>query len=452
MVFNSALCAANLNLAYPAAGQSRPHAPTSICGTPVSYDANGNTLSYDVDGAGPLAARTVVYDGENRPLSITRSGTAARFAYGPDGSRALKAFGSITRHFFSGDELTVDHASSQGLLATTLHADIRREGLATDYLLKDHLASNRLTLRHGPASTQRHDYGPFGQPLTSNGSVVATGKGYINERFDPETGLQYLNARYYDPLLGRFITPDWWDPVLRGVDFNRYAYAGNDPVNASDPTGHCWTCETQDDWDAYNYDQAENYYSRAESIRNGTDFTGGLRSYWGADRTFDEYGDDYASRIGKPAAQQGISPEAKSTLAAGGAIVGGAAGSKFGGVPSGPFRSFNSFSELKRTLGPAKPGNVWGHFVEQCQGNCTRAAFPSKMINNTGNVVQMPKAVNQAMADFYSSKTPFSGGKTVRDWLNSQSFKKQQEFARKTYREMMEKYEKTGGKGKQWWK
>jgi RHS repeat-associated protein len=132
----------------------------------------------------------------------------------------------------------VDLASPQGLLSTTLHADVRREGLATDYLLKDHLASNRLTLRHGPASIQRHDYGPFGQPLTSNGSTLATGKGYINERFDPETGLQYLNARYYDPLLGRFLTPDWWDPMLQGVDINRYAYAANDPVNFSDANGH----------------------------------------------------------------------------------------------------------------------------------------------------------------------------------------------------------------------
>jgi uncharacterized protein RhaS with RHS repeats len=50
--------------------------------------------------------------------------------------------------------------------------------------------------------------------------------------------LQYLNARYHDPLLGRFITPDWWDPILRGVDVNRYAYANNDPVNLSDPNGH----------------------------------------------------------------------------------------------------------------------------------------------------------------------------------------------------------------------
>jgi RHS repeat-associated protein len=68
--------------------------------------------------------------------------------------------------------------------------------------------------------------------------VALQGKGYINERFDPETGLQYLNARYYDPLLARFITPDTWDPDIPGVDINRYAYAGNDPVNGIDPSGH----------------------------------------------------------------------------------------------------------------------------------------------------------------------------------------------------------------------
>jgi RHS repeat-associated protein len=90
----------------------------------------------------------------------------------------------------------------------------------------------------GGQATSRHDYGPFGNPLTSNGSTVLNGKAYINERFDAETGLQYLHARYYDPLRGQFLSPDTWDPILAGVDFNRYAYAGNDPINFSDPSGH----------------------------------------------------------------------------------------------------------------------------------------------------------------------------------------------------------------------
>ncbi|MDF1585418.1 RHS repeat-associated core domain-containing protein, partial [Marinimicrococcus flavescens] len=41
-----------------------------------------------------------------------------------------------------------------------------------------------------------------------------------------------------DPQLGRFIQPDWWDPTIPGVGTNRYAYALNDPVNKSDPSGH----------------------------------------------------------------------------------------------------------------------------------------------------------------------------------------------------------------------
>jgi hypothetical protein len=48
----------------------------------------------------------------------------------------------------------------------------------------------------------------------------------------------YLHARYYDALRGGVLTPDWFDPDQVGVDFNRYAYAGNDPINFSDPNGH----------------------------------------------------------------------------------------------------------------------------------------------------------------------------------------------------------------------
>ncbi|MGO4574367.1 RHS repeat-associated core domain-containing protein [Microvirga sp. 2TAF3] len=48
----------------------------------------------------------------------------------------------------------------------------------------------------------------------------------------------YLNARYYDPKLGRFLSPDSLDPTLPGVGTNRYAYALNNPVNLSDPSGN----------------------------------------------------------------------------------------------------------------------------------------------------------------------------------------------------------------------
>ncbi|WP_057247445.1 MULTISPECIES: RHS repeat-associated core domain-containing protein [unclassified Ensifer] len=78
-------------------------------------------------------------------------------------------------------------------------------------------------------------YAAYGERTNA---TMQTQKGYIGERFDPETGLQYLNARYYDPTFGRFISPDDWDPTKAGVGTNRYVYAGNDPINNSDPNGH----------------------------------------------------------------------------------------------------------------------------------------------------------------------------------------------------------------------
>ncbi|WP_161677924.1 RHS repeat-associated core domain-containing protein [Pannonibacter tanglangensis] len=55
---------------------------------------------------------------------------------------------------------------------------------------------------------------------------------------DPETGLTYLNARYYDPILARFVSPDWFDPTQQGVGTNRYAYAANNPILFKDPSGN----------------------------------------------------------------------------------------------------------------------------------------------------------------------------------------------------------------------
>ena len=163
MVFNSKLCAANPNMVYPAQGvaSGRPHAPTSICGTPVTYDANGNTLSYDVDGTGPALPRSFAYDGENRPLAITQNGLTTAMAYGPDGERASKSFNG-SRYFYMGGEgeVLVNSSYTTGLLTSYLHPDVKREGLATDFMLKDHLASNRISMRMGGATTKM-DYGAY---------------------------------------------------------------------------------------------------------------------------------------------------------------------------------------------------------------------------------------------------------------------------------------------------
>jgi RHS repeat-associated protein len=164
--------------------------------------------------------------------------------YGTDGERAAKRFNGSSYFYLGGEaEVLVNAINPAGLLTSYIHPDLKREGLATDFMLKDNLASNRVVTRMGNATPIKMDYGPYGMPLSTNGATLPQAgqpqsKSYINERFDPETGLQYLHARYYDPLGGRFLTPDTYDPWEAGVGTNRYAYSGNDPINGSDPNGH----------------------------------------------------------------------------------------------------------------------------------------------------------------------------------------------------------------------
>ncbi len=152
------------------------------------------------------------------------------------------AASTISWYFNSDGDIRFDAANSSGVLTSYIHSDVKRvksSGLGnTDFLTRDHLGSVRHATRHG-TTQDVSDYGPYGMPTNTSGPITGTSaKGYINEVFDPETGLQYLHARYYDPNLGRFLTADTWDPMLPGVDVNRYAYAGNDPINGSDPGGH----------------------------------------------------------------------------------------------------------------------------------------------------------------------------------------------------------------------
>jgi RHS repeat-associated protein len=200
----------------------------------------------------PTATPPFTYDAENRPVSITSQGTTSTFTYGPDGERATKVNGSSTSWYLGNDvELKVAPATPSGLWISDMGTGVKREGANTIVQAQDGQGSMRVTFAAfgGAGTTQMHDYGPYGQPLTTLGLTQSSPKGYINERFDPETGLQYLHARYYDPLLGRFLSPNTWDPTLPGVDINRYAYSLNDPINGMDPTGHSSFSDNDGGWD-----------------------------------------------------------------------------------------------------------------------------------------------------------------------------------------------------------
>jgi RHS repeat-associated protein len=143
------------------------------------------------------------------------------------------------------------------VITTYPHPNIRliwtRVGASTSVeaqaLHRDQLGSVRAVTTFKPlppgaaVSTLRREaaiYQPFGAQteVLQTTQVNQEQKGWIGERYDADAGLQYLNARYYDPGWGFFLQPDWFEVTAAGVGTNRYSYSFNDPVNMRDPGGN----------------------------------------------------------------------------------------------------------------------------------------------------------------------------------------------------------------------
>ena len=173
---------------------------------------------------------------------VNASSATIDFSYGANGKRTRKV-GAGTDTLYPDADAEIDATGtpvSAGVYALGAytrypHMDIKLVGTSPHYIHRDHLSSVRFVTDATGNLVEQTAYASYGEPTNA---AMATQKGYINERHDPETGLMYLNARYMDPAFGRFISPDDWDPILEGVGPNRYAYAQNDPVNKSDPNGH----------------------------------------------------------------------------------------------------------------------------------------------------------------------------------------------------------------------
>jgi RHS repeat-associated protein len=105
------------------------------------------------------------------------------------------------------------------------------------YLISDHLGSSSVTINSSGTVTARQYFKPWGEIRYSTG-VTPTRFGFTGQRLD-ETGLMFYGARYYYPVLGRFISPDARIPEPQNAQaHNRYAYSVNNPVKYTDPSGH----------------------------------------------------------------------------------------------------------------------------------------------------------------------------------------------------------------------
>lgn len=112
----------------------------------------------------------------------------------------------------------------------------------TYYFHNNHLASASVVTNANGVEVARAEYKPYGEIVqsASPGLDIFRSK-FTGKEWDKDSELYYFNARYYDPVSGRFMSADSLlsgGPADQTTSLNPYAYAGNNPVVYSDPSGH----------------------------------------------------------------------------------------------------------------------------------------------------------------------------------------------------------------------
>ncbi|MFZ5351437.1 MAG: penicillin-insensitive murein endopeptidase [Bacillota bacterium] len=200
--------------------------------TTYSYDNNGNLLTTS-DG------KVYTYDGFNRLTKATNSdGTWQANIYGPDGLRmAVLENGIYTGFVNNGGDVISEHNAQGSLKASFLRgiglaAKKDSQGSLSYFLQNAHGDVTALAAADG-SILNSYSYDAFGNAISSN--VTAENRFmYSGEQYDSITGEYYLRARFYNPVLGRFMQEDSY----RGDGLNLYAYVSNNPLRYVDPSGH----------------------------------------------------------------------------------------------------------------------------------------------------------------------------------------------------------------------
>ena len=177
-----------------------PHQARTVGVQSYQYDANGNLLS----GGG----RTLTWDTENRISSVTVDGVTESYSYDADGERVTKTRGGVTTIYLEGvwEEALGGASTSYYLLngqAVALRDSVTNQ---VSSLVGDHLGSVSLLLTasaSGAPLVSQQFFMPWGQVRGSG--ITQTSLNYTGQRLDG-TGLLYYHARYYDPVLARFVS------------------------------------------------------------------------------------------------------------------------------------------------------------------------------------------------------------------------------------------------------
>ena len=211
------------------------HAVTHVGGVQrYWYDQDGNATRRIAPWGTDI---TLAYDAENR-LTQVSNGVTASYVYDGDGNR-VKAVVNSTTSIYVGAYYEV----TGGVVKKYYYAGGMRvaenNGGVLHFLLTDHLGSTAVTTSDTGVRVTELRYYPYGDSARYNPGGQITTYRFTGQRWDPGTGLYFYGARWYDPLIGRFIQADTIVPSPGDPQsLNRYSYVLNNPLKYNDPSGH----------------------------------------------------------------------------------------------------------------------------------------------------------------------------------------------------------------------
>ena len=224
---------------------------TSYDGHTITYDAIGNPLSY-------YNGSSYTFTWEGRRLKTAQKGsTSLSFVYNDDALRTEKTVGSVTHHYYySGSQLIAEEWNSNIILflydhdgtpvGMRYHKSTDNEDVWSIYWYETNLQGDVVAVYSSTGTKLvTYTYGAWGETSASYSNGGGSTGAYYNPLryrgyyYDTETNLYYLQSRYYDPAICRFINADsaLYHTML---GYNMFAYCNNNPVMGYDPSGREW--------------------------------------------------------------------------------------------------------------------------------------------------------------------------------------------------------------------
>jgi RHS repeat-associated protein len=206
--------------AYNEVGERAKTTPTSGPATTYGYDQAGNLTSVErpKEGETLKIEQSYAYNGEGLRASETISGSTRYLTWQAAGVELPAILTNESSNFIYGPgSLPIEQISSTGTVL---------------YLHHDRQGTTRLLTSSTGAKEASFTYDAYGNQTAHTGTA-STALGYDAQYTSTDTGLIYLRARAYDPTTGQFLSVD----PLQKVTGAPYNYAGDNPINESDPTG-----------------------------------------------------------------------------------------------------------------------------------------------------------------------------------------------------------------------